>query len=202
VDTGYGRNLINNLKSFGVTPEQVDVILLTHMHSDHIGGMLKDGKAAFPKSELYLAKPEHDYWVGDNTRNANARNVIEVYRSKLHLFQPTEIGEKPNSLFTGVQAVASYGHTPGHTSFMIKSGKEKLLIWGDLTHAMAIQMSYPQVAMSYDVNPDTAIANRKKILEYVAKNNIPVAGMHIAFPGMGRITKAATGGYSYAPFAQ
>ncbi|MDR1171622.1 MAG: MBL fold metallo-hydrolase [Bacteroidales bacterium] len=202
VDTGYGRNLFDNLKSLGVTPEQVDIILLTHMHGDHIGGMLKDGQAAFPNAEVYLAKPEHDYWMSDDAKNPNARKVIEVYRSKLHLFQPVEIDAKPNTLFAGIQAVASYGHTPGHTSFMVESGKDKLLIWGDLTHAMAIQMTYPQVAMTYDVNPDVAIASRKKTLEYVAQKKIPIAGMHIAFPGMGKIAKAPADGYSYSPFTK
>ncbi len=202
VDTGYGRNLFDNLKSFGVTPEQIDVILLTHMHGDHIGGMLKDGQATFSKAEVYLAKPEHDYWMSDEAKNPNARKVIETYQSKLHLFQPAEIDKKPNALFTGMQAVASYGHTPGHTSFMVVSGKDKFLIWGDLTHAMAIQITYPQVAMTYDVNPDMAIASRKKVLEYVAQNNIPIAGMHIAFPGMGKIAKASAGGYSYTPFVK
>ena len=199
VDTGYGRNLFDNMKSLGVVPEQVDIVLLTHMHGDHIGGMLKDGNVVFTKAELYLSKPEHDYWMSDEAKNPNARKVIEAYQAKLKLFQPAEIDAKPNILFPGIQAVASYGHTPGHTSFMVVSGKEKLLIWGDLTHAMAIQMTYPQVAMTYDVNPDMAIAYRKKLLEYVAKNNIPIAGMHIAFPGMGKITKASAGGYTYIP---
>jgi len=81
----------------------------------------------------------------------------------------------------------------------VESGSEKMLIWGDLTHAMAIQMPYPQVAMTYDTNSDMAIAARKKVLEYVAKNNIPVAGMHTAFPGMGKITKAPDGGYLHTP---
>jgi glyoxylase-like metal-dependent hydrolase (beta-lactamase superfamily II) len=146
-------------------------------------------KAAFPNAELYLAKPEHDYWMSNDARNANARRIIEAYRSKLRLVEPNEIDGQPTVLFPGIQAVAAYGHTPGHTMFMVVSGNEKLLMWGDLTHAKAIQMPYPQVAMTYDVNPDMAIASRKKALEYVAKNHIPVAGMHTAFPGMGKITK-------------
>ena len=199
VDAGYGRNLFDNLKSFGVSPEQVDAILITHLHGDHIGGMLKDGKAVFTKAELYLSKQEYDSSVGDDARNANARDVIEAYKAKLHLFQPKEIDAQPDELFTGIRSVAAFGHTPGHTLYMVESGGEKLLIWGDLTHAMAIQMTYPQVAMTYDTNTDMAIAARIKVLEYASKNNIPVAGMHLAFPGMGKITKATTG-YSYTPF--
>jgi len=199
VDTGMGRELFENLKSLGIAPEQVDAVLLTHMHGDHFGGMLKDDKAAFPKAELYMSKVEHDYSMNGDARNASARKVIEVYQSRLQLFQPLEIDAKPLSLFPGIQAIAAYGHTPGHTLFMVESGGEKLLIWGDLVHAMAIQMPFPQVAMTYDTDNDTAIAARKKVLEYVEKNKIIVAGMHTAFPAMGKLTKTSDGGYVHTP---
>jgi len=198
VDTGYGSKLFDNLAMMGIAPEQVDAVLITHVHGDHLGGMLIDGQAAFPKAELYISQPEHDFCMNEE-RNANARKVIDAYQSKLRLFQPTEIDESPHTLFPGIQAVAAYGHTPGHTLYMVESRDEKLLIWGDLTHAMAIQMPYPQVAMTYDTNTDMAIAARKKVLEFVAKNNIIVAGMHTAFPGMGKITKASDGGYLHTP---
>ena len=199
VDAGYGRNLLDNLKSLGVTPEQVDAILITHMHGDHIGGILKDDRPVFPKAEIYLSQPEYDYWMSDEARNpATARKVIEICQASLRFFQPTEIGAKPTVLFPGIQAVAAFGHTPGHTLYMVESGKKKLLIWGDLTHAMAIQMPYPQVAVTYDSNPDMAIAARKKVLAYAAKKKIAVAGIHNAFPGMGKIKKKSTG-YLYTP---
>jgi glyoxylase-like metal-dependent hydrolase (beta-lactamase superfamily II) len=190
VDAGYGRNLFNNLQAIGIAPEQVDVVLLTHMHGDHIGGMLREGKPSFPNAEVYLAQPEHDYWASEG-RGQQARDVIAAYKSKLHLFQPIEVGQKGSPLLAGILGIAAYGHTPGHTAFLVESGSEKLLVWGDLTHAMAIQMPYPQVAVTYDVNPKDAVAYRKKILEYVETNKIPVAGMHIAFPGIGTVTKAA-----------
>ena len=199
VDTGYGRVLFENLKLLGVTPEQIDAVLITHVHSDHIGGMLIDDKAAFPNAELYISKPEYDYSMNGDARNVAARKAIGAYQSKLHLFQPAEIDAQLQSLFPGIQAVAAYGHTPGHTLYMVESGREKLLIWGDLTHAMAIQMPYPQVAMTYDINTEMAVAARKKVLEYVVKNNIPVAGMHTAFPGMGRLSAASDGGYRHTP---
>ena len=202
VDTGFGRNLFDNLKSLGVSPEQIDVILITHSHGDHIGGMLKDDKVAFPKAVLYISQAEHDLCMNGDARNAGTRKVIERYQSNLRLFEPQEIDGQPLVLFPGIQAIATYGHTPGHTLFMVVSDNEKLLIWGDLTHAMAIQMPYPQVAMTYDTNTEMAISSRLKVLEYVTTNNIPVAGMHTAFPGMGKITKAPDGGYSFTPLAR
>jgi len=202
VDTGFGRNLFDNLKSLGVSSEQIDVILITHSHGDHIGGMLKDDKAAFPKAVLYISQAEHDLCMNGDARNAGTRKVIERYQSNLRLFEPQEIDGQPLVLFPGIQAIATYGHTPGHTLFMVVSDNEKLLIWGDLTHAMAIQMPYPQVAMTYDTNTEMAISSRLKVLEYVTTNNIPVAGMHTAFPGMGKITKASDEGYSFTPLAR
>ena len=197
IDTGYGRALLKNLKSLGVAPEQINAVLITHVHGDHIGGMLTDGQAVFPNAELYLSKAEHEFSMNGSERNTGARNVIEAYKSRLHLFEPKEINAGPEPLFDGIRAVAAYGHTPGHTLYMVESGDKKLLVWGDLTHAMAIQMPYPQVAMTYDTNPEMAVVARKKVLEYVAANNIQIAGMHIAFPGIGYITKATENGYSF-----
>ena len=199
VDTGRRtQTLLDNLQSIGVSPAQIDVVLITHTHGDHIGGLLIDGQAAFPNAELYMSKPEHD----SSLENAGARSVIEAYRSKLRLFEPKEIDANPDELFPGIRAVAAFGHTAGHTLFMVESGAERLLIWGDLTHAMAIQMPFPQVAMTFDSNPEMAIAERKKVLEYVAANNIAIAGIHNAFPGMGTLTANSDGGYTYTPVRQ
>jgi beta-aspartyl-peptidase (threonine type) len=199
VDAGYGRNLFNSLQEIGITPGQVDIVLLTHMHGDHIGGMLRDGKPSFPNAHVYIAQPEIEYWQ-DSSRGQQARDVIAAYRDRLHVFQPDEVSRQGAPLTDGIRAIAAYGHTPGHTAFLLESGSEKLLIWGDLAHAMAIQMPCPQVAVTYDADPKDAVACRMKILEYAEKNRIPVAGMHIPFPGMGTVAKdEISGGYTFTP---
>jgi glyoxylase-like metal-dependent hydrolase (beta-lactamase superfamily II) len=207
VDAGYGRNLFDHLKSLKTDAGQIHVILLTHMHGDHIGGLLKDGKPAFPNAELYLSQVEHDYWTSDEAMNKvaenrrggfrQARDVINAYSSKLHLFASGDWNV--SSILPGVQGIAAYGHTPGHTAFLLNSNESRLLIWGDLTHAMSVQMPHPEVALSFDVEPAKAIASRKVILEYVAENKIPIAGMHIVSPGMGDIKKSDDG-YTFTPF--
>jgi glyoxylase-like metal-dependent hydrolase (beta-lactamase superfamily II) len=168
------------------------------MHGDHLGGLLINEKVAFPNAKLYIAQLEYDYWMNTDSRGGEqARKVIAAYKSKLQLFTPTDFEDADNDLLSGIQAIAAYGHTPGHTAFLLKSTDARFLIWGDLTHAMAIQMPHPEIAVTYDVNPKEAIVARKKILEYVAKNKIPIAGMHIAFPAMGYIAANATDGYEF-----
>ncbi|MDR0757795.1 MAG: MBL fold metallo-hydrolase [Tannerella sp.] len=198
IDAGYGTNLFTNLQSLEITEDQVDVILLTHLHGDHIGGLLRDGKAAFPHAEMYLSQAEHDYWTNQERGDA-ARKMLAAYRDRLHLFVPSAIGEAPSELFTGIQAIAAYGHTPGHTAFLFHSGESKWLIWGDVTHAMPIQMPCPDVALSFDTDPELAIRTRKTIFEYVARHKITVGGMHIPFPAVGNVTSGKEEGYAFTP---
>ncbi len=197
IDTGFGRNLFANLQSLGITPEQIDVLLLTHMHGDHIGGMLREDKTSFPNAHVYLSQEEYNYWK--DTDNDKARKVIDVYKDQFKLFIPKEITEKLTSLLPGFSGIAAYGHTPGHTAYLLEADGEKLLIWADLTNAPAIQIPYPDVATVYDMNAAQAIETRKKILEYVSQNDIPVAGMHIAYPAIGNVKRISKGSYEFAP---
>jgi glyoxylase-like metal-dependent hydrolase (beta-lactamase superfamily II) len=199
VDTGNGRELWNNLAAVGVSPEQIDVLLVTHMHGDHIGGMLRDGKAAFPNAELYLPQPEYDYWTASEMTDRAAAEAIEPYRDRLHRFTPDALEERANPLFEGLQAIAAYGHTPGHTMYLVESRGERMLIWGDLTHAMAFQMPYPEIAVTYDVDPRQAARARVETLRFVLEESIPFAGMHVPYPGMGAIAPSGSGGYQYSP---
>jgi glyoxylase-like metal-dependent hydrolase (beta-lactamase superfamily II) len=197
IDAGLGRNLLDNLQSLDVSPGQINIILLTHMHGDHIGGLLRDGKPVFPNAEMYLSQPEYDHW--SKSENKQALNVLSAYKNKLKLFIPEELGSKKANLFAGFQGIADYGHTPGHTAYLIESGSARLLIWGDLAHVMAVQMPHPEIAVTYDSNPKQAIEYRRKILKYVVKNNIPVAGMHIVSPAIGDVIAEGTG-YEFTPY--
>jgi glyoxylase-like metal-dependent hydrolase (beta-lactamase superfamily II) len=172
---------------------------MTHLHGDHIGGLLRDGKPAFPNADLYLSQAEYDYWI--NNEQNQARNVLIAYKDKVKLFVPEELGSKKANLFPGFQGITAYGHTPGHTAYLIESNESKLLIWGDIAHVMAIQIPIPEVAVTYDSDAKQAIEYRKKILDYVSKNKIPVGGMHIIFPAIGNI-KSAQEGYEFTPFCE
>jgi len=200
IDAGHGKNLFTNLNTLGLDESKIDVIFLTHMHGDHIGGLLHNGKIAFPNAELWIAKAEYEYWNNNGEKGSSQRTIFDTYRSKLHLFEPSEIEELPDvpELVKGICAIAAYGHTPGHTAFIIKSEDAKWIIWGDLTHAMPIQMPCPEVALSFDLDATKAIVSRKKLLEYIAKNNITSGGMHVPFPAVGTI-KQLSSGYNFSP---
>ncbi|MDR1935285.1 MAG: MBL fold metallo-hydrolase [Candidatus Accumulibacter sp.] len=209
VDTGFGKKLLPGLHALGLTPENIDAVLLTHMHSDHIGGMLTEGRPTFPRAKVYLAEPERAYWTDPAlTAQAsprgkegflNAQKVLAAYGKQVQTFEPGELEARGVELLPGVRAVAAFGHTPGHTMYLLGEGDRQLLIWGDLTHALAMQMPVPRTAMVYDVDPEKAVATRLKVLRYVSERQLPVAGMHIPAAGMGRVCDDGKGGYVFIP---
>lgn len=186
-DTGVGRELFKNLEHSGVTPEQIDAIILTHLHGDHIGGLVASDKAMFPNAKLYLSNEEY------KSAGESAKKILSYYSHNMTLFEPGD--DKPAKLYGNIKSMKSYGHTPGHTVFFI----DDLIIWGDLTHAMAIQMPYPKVAITYDTNPEEAVKTRLKLLEYIVSKNLTTAGMHIPYPGIGTLKADGKGGYVFTP---
>jgi len=210
IDTGIqSAKLLSNLGTLGIIPEQIDAVLITHMHGDHIGGLLENDKVVCPNAKIYISQPEYDYWMNDDVmqqfpednrgRFLSARKVIAAYKDNLNLFQPNALEEELYALLPGISAIAAYGHTPGHTVYVVESDNEQILIWGDMVHAMAIQMPYPSVAVTFDIDPKQAVITKEKVLDYVSRNNIPVAGMHIPFSGMG-VVSTSLNGYVFYPY--
>lgn len=194
VDTGNGGErgtAIRKLRQLGIAPEMIDVILLTHMHGDHIGGLLNAaGGAAFPTAIVYVAEPERDYWLSEEAGSggALAGKVRTAYGNRLKTFR---FGEEP---VPGIKALDASGHTPGHTVF----DTGDLLIVGDLLHAAAIQFPHPEVSATYDMDPEKAARVRRHFYDQAAASAKPVAGMHLPCPGVGRIHREAAK-YVYAP---
>jgi glyoxylase-like metal-dependent hydrolase (beta-lactamase superfamily II) len=201
VDTGFGINLFTNLEKLGVSPAKVDAVLLSHMHGDHISGLQSGGKANFPGAAVYLAEKEKEYWLPARGKalNDGAAAALAPYGGKVKTFTPGEIGSRAAQLFPGLTPIAAYGHTPGHTVFLVESEGKSLLILGDLVHVMDIQIPVPEISVSYDVDPNAAREVRKKIFDYAAKNKIPVTGMHLASPAFGFLESGPGGGYTFKP---
>jgi glyoxylase-like metal-dependent hydrolase (beta-lactamase superfamily II) len=118
--------------------------------------------------------------------------VLAAYADRL---RPIKSGD----VASGVSAVAAPGHTPGHTAWRLSSGTEQLLIWGDVVHFVGVQFAIPEASILYDADPKAAAASRRRLFDMAASDKIPVAGVHLDFPGFGRVTAKPDGGYAYAP---
>jgi glyoxylase-like metal-dependent hydrolase (beta-lactamase superfamily II) len=195
VDTGFGGAIFSSMKTLGIDPSQVNAVLLTHMHGDHINGLQKDGKALFPNARVYLARQEKDHWVKPNTPAAAA---LAPYGSRVETFLPAELGTAAADLIPGIKAIASFGHTPGHTSYLVESGGEQLIIWGDLMHVQLVQFPLPDQSVSFDTDPIAAAAVRRQFLAYAAKNNAAIGGMHLVYPAIGKVATEGAG-YRFIP---
>jgi glyoxylase-like metal-dependent hydrolase (beta-lactamase superfamily II) len=187
IDAGYGAGLPEGLKNLGIEAKDVVAILLTHTHGDHVGGLLKDGKAAFTKAALYISAKELEFW-----NKGRGGEYTKAY-GKVIAFEPAELGTRGTPLFTGITPFAAYGHTPGHSVYLLESGGQKLLIAGDLINVGDVQFPRPDIATAYDSDAAQAAASRKRVLEYAAKSGIQFSGMHLVFPAFGTVSQSGAG---------
>jgi glyoxylase-like metal-dependent hydrolase (beta-lactamase superfamily II) len=202
VDTGSGNYLgptagfvQHNLAAAGIDPKSIDTVLLTHMHPDHSAGLtdMSDGRLLFPNAELVVHENEPAHWfddgamakVDDRSRRLYflaGREQILPYKNRTRLFKQGEV-------FPGVTAVPSHGHTPGHTAFLIASGNDQVMIWGDTVHVPEVQTAFPEAGMAFDTDLAAAAAARKRMFDRVSADGILIAGMHLHFPAFSRLAR-------------
>ena len=211
IDTGAGSlfgptlgNLRNNLLASGYKPEQVDDVFITHMHGDHVGGLIVDGKLAFPNATIHAGQEDADFWLSKANLEKATPEMKGFFQGAQSSLNPyVEAGKfKPlkddADLVPGIKAVAAHGHTPGHNTYVIESKGQKLVLWGDLMHVAAVQFVQPQVTISFDTDSKTAAVERKKAYADAAKGRYLVGSAHLPFPGLGRI-RAEGSGYVWVP---
>ena len=209
VDTGSGNSmgptlgkLPENLRVLGVTPERIETIFLTHLHPDHSNGLVDDaGNAIYPNAEVVLHETEAAFWLDrDEASGATERIRRNIAKTKVTTapYRERMRTVRDGEAVPGISALLLAGHTPGHTGWLIQSGKDSLLIWGDLVHLAAIQIARPDTGLVYDVDPQAACATRRRMFDRVAADKLAVAGAHLDFPGFGTIVRKGSG-FAFEP---
>jgi glyoxylase-like metal-dependent hydrolase (beta-lactamase superfamily II) len=204
VDAGSGNtmgptlgHLAENLRAGGVEPTSVTHVLLTHIHPDHSNGLVDaQNQPVFPNAEILVHDDDAHFWLD---READARDTDFVVRNKSaahrvltpYLKQLRRV--KDGDALPGISAHLQAGHTPGHTGWLVKSGREALLFWGDIVHVGPIQFARPEVTLMFDLDQQAAAAARKRVFDWVTTDRIRVAGAHLALPGFGHVVRSGTG---------
>ena len=169
-DAGNGNDdsqLLPALNKAGYTAADIDYVMITHMHGDHIGGMTRDGKAVFENATLYIPKIEYDGWIAmGEERSAQMRAMIEAYGDRVKIFTAND------TLPCDVEAIAAVGHTPGHTAYLV----------GEVMHGVALQLEHPEICARFDMDKDNSVASRKMLIEKARAEGLRMYGMHFPAP--------------------
>jgi glyoxylase-like metal-dependent hydrolase (beta-lactamase superfamily II) len=202
IDSGAGvlygdccGKLLANLRAAGYQPEQVDEVLLTHMHKDHVGGVNSKGTMTFPNATVRVSQADADYWLNPANKSKAPPFVGTFFDDAASSVAPyIAAGRfKPFSgdaeLEPGIRAVALPGHTPGHTGYLLESDSKDLLAWGDIIHVAAIQLQNPNASIEYDSDAAAAKRSRQTVLALAASKGYLIAAAHISFPGLGHVRK-------------
>jgi glyoxylase-like metal-dependent hydrolase (beta-lactamase superfamily II) len=193
-----------SLKGVGVTPDQITDILITHIHTDHTGGLMDGKRMVFPNATVHIEQKEVAYWLNAQNR-AKAPEAAKKYFDEASAKVQPYVDAGRVSTFAGatevlpgIKAIPAPGHTPGHTFYSLESKGQKLVFWGDLVHVADVQMPDPAVTIVFDVDPAAAAATRKKAFADAADGRYWVAADHISFPGVGHLSRDGEG-YRWVP---
>lgn len=178
------------LTAAGYTPEQVDVVVITHMHPDHIGGLMAGGAPTYPNARYVTGAVEFDAW--DMSGN-------ELFEAQMRpLAEQTTFITGGTDVASGITAIEAFGHTPGHMAFMLESSGKQLLLGADFANHYVWSLAYPDWQVLYDTDKEAAATTRRKILDMLAADAVPMVGYHMPWPGIGFVETRGDG-FHYVP---
>ena len=217
VDTGVGAEeaeqpgatagfLLRNLAAIGIGPEDVDVVVISHFHGDHVSGLVApDGGPAFPRAEITVPANEWSFWTDDaELARATPGRMQSLFASNRSIFDP--LRERilthawDEDVVPGVTAIGTPGHSIGHTSYLVCSRGESVFLIQDVSNHPALSLEHPGWHLAYDQDPVKAETTRRDTLEWLAREQVPVQGFHFPFPGRAMI-EAADDAYRAVPIA-
>jgi glyoxylase-like metal-dependent hydrolase (beta-lactamase superfamily II) len=211
IDTGAGELLgatsgllISNLNAAGYRLDQIDTILLTHVHAEHSGGLSIGGVRQFPNATVYVDSRDFEFFVTGKDhpgQSAALRTIIQQSRATVGPYVDAKkiaLIKSDDEVLPGITARSQPGHTPGHTAYLVESEGHEIFFWGDIIHSAEVQFEHPEVTVQYDINPNKAIEARMREFEFTADRGILVASDHISFPGLGHVRKIGAG-YRWVP---
>lgn len=212
IDTGMGSStmfgpttgkLQANLKAAGIDPKDIDAVVATHAHCDHVWGiMADDGTPHFPNAQIYISQADFDYWTDEAKLGmkdpAYMKPFVEGARKNLLPNRDRIVFVKDGQEFLpGIQAMAAPGHTVGHTIYMITSGGQSLAALGDTTHHQVLLFEKPLIEFAYDTDSKQSAKTRVRVLDMLAKDRIPMLAYHFPWPGIGHAAKHGEGFHFY-----
>lgn len=207
IDTGNGPTregaetglLIESLSAAGYTPDQVDVVVITHMHPDHIGGMMADGAPAFPKARYFAGAVDYDFWNSENLIGSPGEGLHHLTRKLVAPFADQTTFINPgDTIASGIEAMETYGHTPGHLAIHLESRGERLVFISDAATHFAISLQHPEWESRFDWDKEQSAKTRRKLFDMLATDRIPFTGYHMPFPALGYVERDGSA-YRYIP---